>query len=637
MKKLLRFSICLMLLNITSNSFQVLALSKPGTNIYEHERQATKPDKFSPEVAADYIRSLLQTGVLNKPGNESLRHSLIRLLEQYNEPYDTIRGRLNEFGQSLPFFEPYTVLRSDTLPVRWLNQNSFIVDTAALLRNPLIIQQTIVYRAVDPSTLSYLAPMANIELLLSTLLQATDTITDTIIDERYLESRKIILHRVENGRIAPPLVKPGSAKTARFMADGSAIIVSEPEQFYRAAQPGLFLFATSPGMPDSLTMAVNTILDYTLLRDSLPLIISNIDGKQTEFWLSAGKNDPERFWAKNSRHDSVTIWVGNPSKYEISLLLEDDVIIDRLARRDVDQFFPSPELPARELARRTLLAEIPVYWDIAFENSISLNQNYLSNWARGGTGSISGMLDILARARYTNPKQRLQWTNSGRIRYGAIRTKERGTRTNADLLELNSQFNTRLMEKIDFSSVFHFRTQVAKGFRSPTDNVVISRFLNPGTFTIGTGIEFKPDANTQINFSPLSYRNTFVLDTAEINPTLHGIEAGKSSRQEMGGQLLIRSRARLMEGMNLSNSVRLFSSYLNKPENIDVDWEMSLEQQLTWLLSVRLNVHMIYDDDVRFPVLDDTGQPVLLPDGNQKRVPQPQLNQFIGLTFSVRL
>jgi len=68
-----------------------------------------------------------------------------------------------------------------------------------------------------------------------------------------------------------------------------------------------------------------------------------------------------------------------------------------------------------------------------------------------------------------------------------------------------------------------------------------------------------------------------------------------------------------------------------------VDWESSLEKQLTWLLSVRLNLHLIYDDDIRFPVLDQAGQPYLLPDGTPKRVAKPQVNQFIGLTFSVRL
>jgi len=637
MNQVLRRLPVFLILVAVSYSVQVSALSETGSRLLEQETQQTKPVKFSPSEASAYLRLLLQNSSLWLPGNEIMRQSLTRLLEQYKEPYDTVKSRLGVLQNNVSAYVPFEVLQADTLPVRWLTQNSFIVDTIPLQRNPLILQQTIVYRAADPASIPYLAPITDVELLLRTLLHASDTIMDTIIDERFLESKMISVHRVENGRIVPPLVAPGSNKSARFLADGSAIVVTESKQLYRAQQPSILPYALSAGMPDSLSVAVSTLLEYTLLRDSVPVFIRNIDGQQTAFWLSAGKDDPARFWIRNAQHDSVTIWVGNPSKYEISLALEDDVFIERLARREVDPFFSSAAVPARKLAQRPLIAEIPDFWDITFENSISLSQNYLSNWARGGTGSFSGMFDINTRARYTNPQKSLQWTSAGRLRYGAIRTKERGTRTNTDLLEFNSQFNTRLFEKIDFSSVFHFRTQTAKGFRSPTDNVVVSRFLNPGTFTLGTGIEFRPNDNTQINFSPLSYRNTFVLDTVEINPTLHGIERGKRSRQEMGGQLVIRSRTTIIEGMNLSNSVRLFSSYLNNPENIDVDWEMSLEQRLTWLLSVRLNVHLIYDDDIRFPVLDDTGQPILLPDGNQKRVPKTQLNQFIGLTFSVKL
>jgi hypothetical protein len=42
---------------------------------------------------------------------------------------------------------------------------------------------------------------------------------------------------------------------------------------------------------------------------------------------------------------------------------------------------------------------------------------------------------------------------------------------------------------------------------------------------------------------------------------------------------------------------------------------------------------MIYDDDVRFPVLDEDGQPELLPDGSVHKVPRLQFKQFLGLSF----
>jgi hypothetical protein len=70
---------------------------------------------------------------------------------------------------------------------------------------------------------------------------------------------------------------------------------------------------------------------------------------------------------------------------------------------------------------------------------------------------------------------------------------------------------------------------------------------------------------------------------------------------------------------------------------VDVDWEMNLEKQISWYFRIRLNLHLIYDDDIRFPVLDAAGQPVLLPDGSKKKVARTQFNQFLGLTLSFRI
>jgi hypothetical protein len=192
-------------------------------------------------------------------------------------------------------------------------------------------------------------------------------------------------------------------------------------------------------------------------------------------------------------------------------------------------------------------------------------------------------------------------------------------------------------EKFDFSALLYMKSQVAKGYKYPNDSVVVSRFLNPGAFTIGIGGEYKPWKTTRITFTPLSYRNTFVLDTANINQTLHGIEADMRSRQEFGGQLLIRNNMTILEGLEMTNSARLFSSYLNKPQNIDVDWEFSLEKKINWYFTVRLNLHLIYDDDVRFPVLDVDGKPLLWPDGRARTAAKMQLNQFLGLTLSFKL
>jgi hypothetical protein len=69
---------------------------------------------------------------------------------------------------------------------------------------------------------------------------------------------------------------------------------------------------------------------------------------------------------------------------------------------------------------------------------------------------------------------------------------------------------------------------------------------------------------------------------------------------------------------------------------VDVDWEVNLEKRINWYFTVNLNLHLIYDDDIRFPVLDENEDPVKLPDGSTQKAPKMQFKEFVGLTFSFK-
>jgi hypothetical protein len=324
--------------------------------------------------------------------------------------------------------------------------------------------------------------------------------------------------------------------------------------------------------------------------------------------------------------------MGNPTKNDLTIILEEDINVHRMEKVVADDIPFTLVKPERSLVKVEPLKPIPVFWSYKLSSSFALNQTYLSNWVKG-ENSLSSVLDILGTGKYTNSEAKTEWTNSGRLRYGNIITQENGSRTTTDIFELNSQYNKVIKEKIDFSAIFYMKNQIAKGYKYPNDSVVVSRFLNPGTFTVGVGFEYKPSKETSLNFSVLSYKNTFVLDTARINQSTYGIAKDKRAKQEMGGQLMIKNSLTLMEDMKMSNSVRLFSSYLNHPENIDVDWEITLDKIINWYFTIRLNLHFIYDDDIRFPVLDENEKPIKLPDGSIKKVPKLQFKEFLGLTL----
>ena len=596
-----------------------------------------EPIQLTPKFASDYLQKLLRKEDLWRAKDDTMKLAILRLVNHFNEPFDSVRIRLGKFPyQEIEFAQKYLAQR-DTLPVRWLTPKSFIIDTTALDRDPVVKQQVIFMRVLDPSHLATIDTIPALKERIDELIQQRDTITEVTVDTEYLKSKRVQIYQIEDDVVTPSLVPARSYKKASFIADSSKILIQSSRRVLMASDDSPFYIVPNERMPDSLNVAVEKLLEYTLHRDSTLLQINDILGRRTPMWLTTGRDELNRFWVLNSKNDSITVWIGNPSRGNLSLFLEEDVNVERMEKKMVDDVPFITLMPQRKLAKVKPLQEIPVYWDKGFNSSYSLNQNHLSNWARGGESSITSMLDINGKAEYHNREAQTKWTNTGRIRYATTWTDEHGFRTNTDIIEFNSQINKNIRDKIDFSSGLYMRTQAAKGYNYPNDSVVISKFLNPGTFTLSTGFEYKPNGNTTINFSPLSYRNTFVLDTANIRQTGHGIESGKRARHEMGGQLVARNTLTIWEDMKISNAVRLFSSYLDKPQNVDIDWEMSIEKQISWYFKIRLNLHLIYDDDIRFPVLDANDKPILLPDGSEKRVPRTQINQLLGLTLSFKL
>ncbi|MEX0981647.1 MAG: DUF3078 domain-containing protein [Bacteroidales bacterium] len=640
---------------------------------------------FTPETASAYMTGLLNMENLWSPEGDTMRLSLARLVNHFEEPFDSVENRLIRFNYDSIRLKNMSIIHNDTLPLRWLNDSTLIVDTTELEKDPFIVQKTIVKKAIDTTSLPFQYDLPSAEKLLQgkpqeqdSLVMAKDTVTglqdttltsddlyiqkrepdkqkleslknrkgimivelDTIIevflDTLFLQSQNIEIHRLIDDRIVPSFLPPDSHKAFRFLPDSSKIVVSDTMEVIVPEGKSPFYIIPSEKMPDSLRLAVETLLAYTNQRDSILLYFNDIQGGKIPFWLTSGKDELYRYWVKNYKNDSITIWVGNPSKLDITLLLEQDVHVNRLTKDVLDELPITDLRPVRTLAEVEPLKEIPVYWEYNFSSSFSVNQTYLSNWSKGGESSLSNMLDINGTAIHTNKAEKTEWTNNFRLKYGSTITEEYGLRTNTDMFNLNSQFNKVIKEKIDFSALFYMKNQIARGYKYPNDSVVVSKFLNPGTFTIGAGLEYKPFKKTTLNFSVLSYKNTFVLDTANIDQTRHGIEKDKRTRQEMGGQLLVKNSISILDGLDMSNTLRLFTNYLNKPQNVDVDWEINLERKINWYFTILLNFHFIYDDDIRFPVYDEKDTPVLLPDGSTKKEPKLQFKQFMGLTLSFK-
>jgi hypothetical protein len=404
-----------------------------------------------------------------------------------------------------------------------------------------------------------------------------------------------------------------------------------------------FKFLSYPYQSDSIKVAVKSLLKYIDKRDSSVIHFTGEGNRYTAVWMNSGTDKMVRFWLKNEFSDSVAVWIGDIARDTIGLYLEKGISFRRPGKQSN---YSSAYVNVKEPDKSTLLDihDIAVkhqYWKYRSEASFLLSQATLSNWVKGGENSIATSMDITGYADYNNKSKKLSSNNFIRLNLGFLKSGNEDIRKNLDLLETNSKLNHKAFGKFDFSAIMLFKTQIAAGksYFKTSDNrdtsTTVSKFMNPAILTIGLGLDYKPNKTTSINFSPLSYRATFVTDTTKIDQTLYGVPRNKKSMHEPGASFMITNEFKPFKTVKVTNRLQLFTNYIHNPQNIDVDWEMIAVANLNWFTDVRFNAHLIFDDDTKTPVLKD-GEPVLRPDGTQMKTARIQFKEMIGFSLVFR-
>lgn len=414
-----------------------------------------------------------------------------------------------------------------------------------------------------------------------------------------------------------------------------------------------FRYFDNPFQSDSIKAAVSALIKYLDDRDSSIINFTGVGKTVTPIMMNSGAEREIRFWLKNEFSDSVTIWIGNPSRNTIGLYLEQGINLRRPVRQGN---YARAKTNAQSVDNKKILdlknlTVITPFWKYRTESSFVLNQASLSNWVKGGESSISTALDITEYSDYDNKQLKLSSNNFIRLKFGYLKTGRDIPKKNLDLLEANLKLDHKAFGKFDFSAILLFKTQIANGrnyFKTGNDkdtSNVVSKFMNPAILTIGIGLDYKPDKTTSINFSPLSYKGTFVTDPAyfnntyypdRIDQTQYGIPKNKKSLNEPGISFMISNEFKPVETVTVINRLQLFTNYIHNPQNVDVDWEMIATAKLNWFTDVRFNTHLIFDDDTKTVEQYLNGKPVLRPDGTEKKTARIQFKEMLGLSLFFR-
>lgn len=271
-------------------------------------------------------------------------------------------------------------------------------------------------------------------------------------------------------------------------------------------------------------------------------------------------------------------------------------------------------------------------WKHGGQGTLNVNQGYLNNWVEGGESSISATWILNLNANYKS--QKTVWDNYAKWKYGVLKSGETELRKNEDKFEFESKFGYTASPKWYYPGLINVKSQLFNGYAYPNDSVPVSAFLSPGNIVSSLGMDFKPHKNLTVMLSPFSLKTTMVWDTVNIDQTKYGLEADQRYKGEFGGYITAKWKANLHENIVMNNKLELFSSYLYKPENIDVDWEFALVLKATKYISTTISTHLIYDDDIDIPVYKfENGERVRDGDKVTKAV---QFKEMLSIGFSYK-
>lgn len=283
--------------------------------------------------------------------------------------------------------------------------------------------------------------------------------------------------------------------------------------------------------------------------------------------------------------------------------------------------------------------------------TIGLNTTftYLNQWAAGGNNSVSttGLFNYFANYR----KGKHAWDNSIDVAYGVLLQglDSRAIKTD-DKLDVTSKYGRQASQRWFYAGLLNFKTQFAPGYAPgsnglPDYNSKISDIFAPAWLLASIGMDYKPNQKFTAFISPITYRGIIVMDQDLADAGAFGVKrtfdtdgitvikgSGENIRNEAGAYVRVSYITDIVENVNWSSKLELFSNYLDNPQNVDVSWENLISMKVNSFLTCTIFTHLIYDDNTQIikEIDETTGLPTNVGPGLQTK-------SIIGLGFSWKL
>lgn len=383
---------------------------------------------------------------------------------------------------------------------------------------------------------------------------------------------------------------------------------------------------------DSIQFILLTMAAYADYIDSTQISITNLKGEKSDILLQQGNGQFARVWLKNEQNDSLSVLVKSIDKRTVQVLIDDGVTISRFKpteNREIDFGNLNKMMSGIDNLGNLYDAHIP--WIFDGDGTVGFTQTYLENWKKGGESALSLLMVLKASANYTSQDNKIKWENSGEIRNGWIRPGDANSelQKNDDKFEVTSRFGVSAFKRWYYGAELNYNTQFFRGYKYPTSSnpEPFSAFMAPARTFFKIGLDYKPNENFSLFLSPLTAKNVYIRDTVLIDQTKYGVAANKKSFWEPGLNADLKWKKAITPDITFETKYKMFINYKHPFKKFDINWENLLVMRLTDYINMRMMLHLIYDDDVLFPVFDEN-------DVQTGEKPRLQIKELITVGFS---
>ncbi len=231
-------------------------------------------------------------------------------------------------------------------------------------------------------------------------------------------------------------------------------------------------------------------------------------------------------------------------------------------------------------------------WSVEGRFTFLLNQSSYSNWVSGGENAVAG--NILVNYDFNYKEGKWKWDNKILSSYGLSYINNQGFRKTDDRFEYNSVLAYNASKQWYFSFLSNFISQFSSGYDYSQDpERLISNTLSPAYWSFGPGMFWRKSDNYRINIAPATSRFTFVSQTFAGQ---YGTAPGETVAYGLGFNLSGYIKFNIFNNVTMENIIQIYSDYLDKPQNIDINYQTNFLVTLNKGFSLNLTLHTIIDD-----------------------------------------